>query len=59
MIGEKSNNCDIFENFTKQDYKKSRQLMINLVLSTDMSRHFSELGKFKARIASPEFDLTI
>ncbi len=30
--------------------------MINLVLSTDMSKHFSELGKFKARIASPEFD---
>ena len=44
------------ENFSKQDYKKARQLMINRVLSTDMSKHFSELGKFKERIASPEFD---
>jgi len=32
--------------------------MINLVLSTDMSKHFTELGKFKARIGSPDFDFT-
>jgi 3'5'-cyclic nucleotide phosphodiesterase len=32
--------------------------MINLVLSTDMSKHFSELGKFKARISSTEFDFS-
>jgi hypothetical protein len=32
--------------------------MINLVLGTDMSKHFSELGRFKARIGSPDFDMS-
>ena len=30
--------------------------MINCVLSTDMSRHFSELGKLKARLGANDFD---
>ena len=31
-------------------------MMISLVLATDMSKHFSELGKLKARLASADFD---
>jgi hypothetical protein len=30
--------------------------MIGCILSTDMSKHFADLGKFKSRISSPEFD---
>ena len=30
--------------------------MIGCILATDMSKHFSELGKFKSRINSPEFN---
>ena len=55
----KSNNvgsCDIFEKLSKQDYKKARLLMINCVLATDMSKHFNEIGKIKARMASNDFD---
>jgi hypothetical protein len=48
--------CNILENLSKADYKKVRGLMINLVLATDMSKHFSELGKLKARIGASDFD---
>lgn len=47
---------NIFENFTKEDYKRSRALFIGSILGTDMSKHFAELGKLKARLSSPEFD---
>ena len=30
--------------------------MINLILATDMTKHFTELGKFKNRTASSDFD---
>ena len=32
--------------------------MIECVLATDMSKHFTELGYFKIRSEQPEFDLT-
>ena len=30
--------------------------MINCVLNTDMSKHFTELGKFKTRLSAADFD---
>lgn len=30
--------------------------MIGNILATDMSKHFADLGKFKSRIISPDFD---
>jgi hypothetical protein len=30
--------------------------MIGCILATDMSKHFAELGKFKARISSKEIN---
>jgi len=33
-----------------------RKRMIHMVLSTDMSKHFSEIGTFKAKINSESFD---
>jgi hypothetical protein len=32
--------------------------MIGAILNTDMSKHFSEVGKFKTRLTSAEFDPT-
>lgn len=47
---------NITEGFAKEDFKRFRSLMINSILGTDMSKHFSELGKFKTRLSSPEFN---
>lgn len=43
-------NNNILANFSKDEYKKIRNLMIGSVLGTDMSKHFAELGKFKTRV---------
>jgi hypothetical protein len=47
---------NILENFSKDEYKRARAVFIGSILGTDMSKHFAELGKLKARIGSPEFD---
>ena len=49
-------NCNILEGMNKDDYKRCRTLMISCILGTDMSKHFSELGKFKTRVSSAEYD---
>lgn len=48
-------NHNIYESLSKEDYKRSRVVMIGSILGTDMSKHFGELGKFKTRITSEEF----
>lgn len=49
MSDEKYN---IFEKLDREEYKKVRERMISMVLATDMSFHFSDLAKMKARLAS-------
>jgi hypothetical protein len=49
-------NCNVFASFGKDEYKRARSLMISAILGTDMSKHFAELGKFKSRLADPEFN---
>lgn len=36
---------------------KFRERVISMVLSTDMSSHFNDLSKVKARLATQDFDL--
>lgn len=48
-------NHDVFGSLSKDEQKRARSLMINAILGTDMSKHFSEIGKFKSRISSKEF----
>ena len=43
---------DIFKNFSKDDYKRVRHLLIMMVLSTDMSSHFTSLGKLNGRLTT-------
>jgi hypothetical protein len=52
----KEPNHNIFESFSKDETKRARTVMINAILGTDMSKHFGEVGKFKSRIASGEFE---
>jgi len=42
----------IFANFSREDYTKMRERVVCMVLSTDMSVHFSELSKLKGRLAT-------
>jgi hypothetical protein len=54
LLNHTENN--FFEKLPTEDIKDVRKTMIETVLSTDMSRHFADLGKFKSRIASQNFD---
>ena len=45
-------NHNFLENFSRDDYKRARNLMINAVLGTDMAKHFSEIAKFKTRVSA-------
>jgi 3'5'-cyclic nucleotide phosphodiesterase len=41
---------NILQNFDKTEYKKMRSKLIGNILSTDMSKHFADQGKFKSRV---------
>ena len=42
------NECNILQNMSKSEYKQFRSLMIEMVLHTDMSMHFSQIKATKA-----------
>lgn len=48
---------NILDKLSKEDFKRSRKVMIDCVLSTDMAKHFAELGKFKSRVGAEDFDV--
>ena len=52
----KKPHADIFATFNRQNYSRSRGMIINSVLSTDMAVHFSELANLKNRIKATDFD---
>lgn len=41
------NDCNILSNMTRSDFREFRSLMIEMVLHTDMSMHFSQLKHMK------------
>lgn len=47
---------DCLNKLCHDDKEGIRKRMIHMVLSTDMSKHFSELGIFKSRVSSDSFD---
>ena len=47
---------NLVKNYSKEDYKKFRKIMIGCILETDMSKHFADQGKFKSRATSWDFD---
>lgn len=44
------NNCNVFSNMQKKDYRDFRNLVIEMVLHTDMSQHFAQLKAMKVLI---------
>ncbi|EAR99060.2 3'5'-cyclic nucleotide phosphodiesterase family protein (macronuclear) [Tetrahymena thermophila SB210] len=49
-------NCNIFVHLTKDEFKKSRERIISMILHTDNSQHFADLAKLKGRLTSQDFD---
>ena len=47
---------NIFSKLAPDDAAGIRQRMVHMVLSTDMSKHFSDLGNLKQRLASETFE---
>jgi len=47
---------NIFENFSKEDYKSIREKILANVLATDMSNHFADVAKLKGRLAAGNFN---
>lgn len=43
---------NIFEKLDRDEYNSIRKSMISMVLATDMTFHFTDLNKMKARLAS-------
>ncbi len=45
----------IFENFAKDEYKEIRKKMVEMVLATDMAKHFTDIAQFKNRVSAEDF----
>jgi len=52
----KKDKCDIFESFSRANYNTSRAIIINMVLSTDMANHFTDLNLTKTRVKAEDFN---
>jgi len=57
ILGEDSLN--IFQNFSKEDFKIFRDISVDMVLATDMSKHFADISKLKSRIEAAGIDIAI
>ncbi|KAL4512042.1 hypothetical protein ABPG72_005044 [Tetrahymena utriculariae] len=53
----KNNNLNIFSNFSNDEYKQFREMVVNMVLATDMTKHFTDISKLKSRIAATDFEI--
>lgn len=48
----KDDSLNIFNNFSKADFKVIRERIISMVLGTDMASHFNDVNKLKGRLAA-------
>ena len=48
----KAKNCDILASVTGETFNFVRKLIIEMILETDMSKHFDALGKFRSKFLS-------
>lgn len=49
---ESANNINIFAELTREEFKTLRQAAVEMVLATDMSRHFEYLTKFQQVVSN-------
>ncbi|OQS07302.1 hypothetical protein THRCLA_12202 [Thraustotheca clavata] len=52
----KASNCNLFQHLSHEDFKYSRDMIIQMVLGTDMAKHFEDVALFKATIMPPTPD---
>ena len=57
VLMKSSPHLNILANLSEKDYKEVRKMVIEMVLGTDMSVHFHEMGILKGRVNSDDFDL--
>jgi hypothetical protein len=48
----KYDDCNIVENFTNEEFKKFREMIVSIILSTDMAKHFTDIAKIKGRLGA-------
>lgn len=48
-------NSNYVENISREDYKKFRKFVINLIIGTDLSQHIALFSKFKNTVEAEEF----
>ncbi|KAF8821245.1 3'5'-cyclic nucleotide phosphodiesterase domain-containing protein [Cardiosporidium cionae] len=51
-----SNETAIFKLFSDKQYREARKRIIELILATDMAKHFDEIAELHARMDSSDFD---
>jgi hypothetical protein len=49
---------DILSNFSVDDWMLVRRIIVEMILGTDMSKHFEMVGNFRARYLTTENDLS-
>ncbi|XP_068105100.1 high affinity cAMP-specific and IBMX-insensitive 3',5'-cyclic phosphodiesterase 8B isoform X4 [Hyperolius riggenbachi] len=53
QLTAKDNKCNIFKNMDRTQYRTLRQAIIDMVLATEMTRHFEHVNKFVNSINKP------
>jgi 3'5'-cyclic nucleotide phosphodiesterase len=48
--------CNLFQNLSRDDYSKMRKLIVDNILYTDMSKHFPFMGELKALPNKDDYD---
>lgn len=46
QLTRQSQNANIFQNLTRDEYRAIRAVVIDMVLATEMNKHFEHLNKF-------------
>ena len=44
--------CNFMEDFTPELYREIREIIIELILATDMAKHFKILGRFGSKFTN-------
>uniref|UniRef100_A0A8C5S7S5 Phosphodiesterase n=1 Tax=Laticauda laticaudata TaxID=8630 RepID=A0A8C5S7S5_LATLA len=53
QLTTKENKCNIFKNLNRNHYRTLRQAIIDMVLATEMTKHFEHVNKFVNSIIKP------
>ncbi|XP_062828417.1 high affinity cAMP-specific and IBMX-insensitive 3',5'-cyclic phosphodiesterase 8B isoform X3 [Anolis carolinensis] len=53
QLTTKDNKCNVFKNLNRNHYRTLRQAIIDMVLATEMTKHFEHVNKFVNSITKP------